>query len=55
MIQEQDDSEGNKHEFIQEVKVILEKELFDKIIIEVNNMEECMNKLNRDIHKQQHH
>lgn len=53
MIEDQEESEGIKQEFIQEIKGILEKELFEKVLDEVKNMEKCILNLNNDIHVQQ--
>jgi len=55
LIEDADESEGNKQEFISEVKVILEKELFEKIIEEVDKMDDCIEKMKKDIRGQQNH
>lgn len=53
LIDDQEESEEVKRDFIGEVKGLLEKELFDKVLEEVDNMEKNTKNLSKDIHDKQ--
>lgn len=53
MIEDQEESEEIKRDFIGEVKQLLEKELFEKVLDEVENMEKNTKNLSTDIHNKQ--